>query len=99
MIKSEAKYEKQNVALIVNIITRIKAKLISLGYSVAEVKEKILQTIGKVYKFKCESDLNLQKLIMAKLEGKKLNKKVYERIIIELDLLHNSIYDNFESES
>jgi hypothetical protein len=36
---------------------------------------------------------------MSKLEGKKLNKKIYERMIVELDLLHNSIYDNFESES
>jgi hypothetical protein len=38
MIKSEAKYEKENVALIVNLISRIKVKLISLGYSMSEVK-------------------------------------------------------------
>lgn len=64
-----------------------------------EVKERVLAALGKVYKIKCDSDHNLEKIIMSKLENKKLNKKIYERMIIELDLLYNSIYDNFESQS
>lgn len=69
----------------------------SLGYSPKEVKEKVLETLGKVYKMKWECSGSLEKMIMCKLEAKKLNKKIYERMIIELDYLHNSFYDNFES--
>jgi hypothetical protein len=59
MIKPEQKIENGAVTRIIDLITRIRIKLVSLGFSLSEVKERVLSAMGKVYKLKCESEHNL----------------------------------------
>lgn len=61
------KPENEAVIRIMAMIAKIRQKLVSLGFSAGEVKVKVMQAMGKVYKLRCESSLNLEKIIMTKL--------------------------------
>lgn len=67
LVMNTEKVENESVIRIMALISKIRQKLISLGFSPGEVKLKVMQAMGKVYKLRCESAHSLEKIIMTKL--------------------------------
>ena len=97
MLKLEYVEETEEHTLIKDFLKKIREKLLDLGYSSQDIHEELLKTVNRVFKFKVKDSKELNKVLMKKLSSEKMTRKIINQLIVELDLLFNSIHDNYES--